>query len=270
MNASSLINFSNINASEKRLQDAIANTEGDEKIILVTQLARCYGLRQDFKSAQEILEELRPQLSDASAEANARFALEWGRTLCSTTHNHAEILETDRSEARESYLLACDFARRTNLDDVTIDALHMMAVADNTPEQQLLWGQSALDVMLASTQPDVKRWEASLHNNIGYALHQLGKYGEALGHFELALAARKRSHDPQQIRVAEWMIAWTLRSLERLGDARAIQERLEAECDAAGQPDLHVYNELMIIHGLLGFHEKAKKYEHLSEQLQKK
>jgi len=66
--------------------------------------------------------------------------------------------------------------------------------------------------------------------------------------FKLALAARERDGDPQRIRIAHWMIAWTLRALGRLNEALEIQPRLERECDEAGEPDPYVFEELELLY----------------------
>jgi tetratricopeptide (TPR) repeat protein len=104
------------------------------------------------------------------------------------------------------------------------------------PADQLKWAQEALAVVEASSQADAKKWEASIRNNVGYALHQQGRYAEALDQFALALACRERAGVAEPIRVARWMVAWTLRALDRLDEALDMQLRLERQCAAAGAP----------------------------------
>ena len=113
----------------------------------------------------------------------------------------------------------------------------MFAFIDTAPAEQLEWGRQALAVVEASTQPAAKRWEASIRNNIGYALHQLGRYEEALQQFRLALALRERGTDAEATRTAHWMIAWTLRAMERPRRRCRSSCELEREADAAGRPD---------------------------------
>ena len=132
---------------------------------------------------------------------------------------------------------ALDEARAARLDNLAIDAIHMFAFIDTAPAEQLEWGRQALAVVEASTQPAAKRWEASIRNNIGYALHQLGRYEEALQQFRLALELRERGTDADATRAAHWMIAWTLRAMGKAEEALQIQLRLEREADAAGRPD---------------------------------
>ncbi len=123
----------------------------------------------------------------------------------------------------------------------------MLAFVDTDPADQLRWGQQALSVMESSAQPTAWQWEGLLRNNVCYALHQQGRYQEALDRFELALAFREPADDAEPSRVARWMVAWTLRALGRLDEALDLQLRLERECAAAGAPDPYVFEELEIL-----------------------
>ena len=62
------------------------------------------------------------------------------------------------------------------------------------------------------------------------------------------------------IRTARWMVAWTLRALQRQDEALALQLRLEHENDAAGEPDVYVFEELEILYRERGDAERATHY----------
>jgi tetratricopeptide (TPR) repeat protein len=162
--------------------------------------------------------------------------------------------------ARTAYMRAFELAQNGKLDDLAIDALHMMVFVDTMPEKQVEWNRQAQALVQSSSQPDAKKWEGPLHNNTGYALHLLGRYEEALSEFRLALAAHERDGTPQKIRIAHWMIAWTLRSLGQLNEAVEIQLRLEKEWDEAGELDPYVFEELELLYQALGEKEKAEFY----------
>ena len=136
----------------------------------------------------------------------------------------------------------------------------MLAFVDTSPADQLKWAQIALAVVEASTQPDAKKWEASIRNNVGYALHQLGRYDEALQQFDEAVTLRERGSDAGATRVAYWMVAWTLRAMKRNDEALQIQLRLEREGDAAGDPDPYVFEELETLYREAGNPERAEFY----------
>jgi tetratricopeptide (TPR) repeat protein len=122
--------------------------------------------------------------------------------------------------------------------------------------------------MEASTQPDAKKWEGSLRNNVGYALHTLGLYNEALEQFELALAYRKRAGNAESTRIAQWMVAWTLRALGRMDEALTMQLQLEQACETAGAPDPYVFAELEILYQARNDAGRARKYAKLRKSSQ--
>ena len=128
------------------------------------------------------------------------------------------------------------------------------------PRTSSKWAQEALALVEASTQPAAKRWEASLRNNAGYALHQLGRYEEALGQFKQAVVLRSRGTDTQATRVAHWMVAWTLRAMGRADEALEIQLGLEREGEAAGKPDPYVFEELELLYRAKGDERRAAEY----------
>ena len=246
--------------SEERFRAALATADADDALILQTQIARTWGLRTDFARAQEILRAIEPQLATASAEVRVRHALEFGRTLASATHAPESQTPEVRERARAAYLRAVELARAARLDGLAVDALHMLAFVDAAPADQLKWGREALALVEASVQPSAKAWEASLRNNVGYALHQLGRYDEALDQFRQALVLRERGKDPRSVRIAHWMIAWTLRSLGRIDDALEIQLRLEREWAEAGEPDPYVFEELEALYRAKGDDARAEQY----------
>ena len=255
-----LWNYDKPELSEQRFRAALATANADDALILQTQIARTHGLRGDFARARETLATVEPRLPNASAEARVRYALELGRTLVSATHPPASQTPQVRQQAKAIYVGAFEVAKANQLDALAIDALHMLAFVDTAPADQLKWARDALKVTDASTQADAKRWEAALRNNAGYALHQLGRFEEALAEFKTALLLRQRGTDEEAIREAHWMIAWTLRALKRSDEALAIQLRLERECDAAGAPDRYVFEELEALFREKGDPERADHY----------
>jgi tetratricopeptide (TPR) repeat protein len=255
-----LWDFAKPELSEQRFRSALASATGDDALILQSQIARTYGLRGDFTKAREILESLEPRLLVAGPEARVRHALELGRTYASAAHPPQSQTAEAKERARAAYLRALEIARRGQLDGLAIDALHMLAFVDTDPADQLKWGQQALAVAEASSQPAAKNWEASLRNNVGYALHQLGRFDEALAQFRQAVVLRERGKDAEATRAAHWMVAWTLRALHRTDDALAIQLRLERECEAAGAPDPYVLEELELLYREKGDEARAGQY----------
>ena len=230
--------------SEQRFRDALASAQGDDALILQTQMARTWGLRGDFERARDILAQLEPALPGASAEVRVRHALELGRSWASPKHRPEQQTDATRDRARSAFEQALAAARNAQLDALAIDAVHMLAFVDTAPADQLKWAREALALALASNQPAAQRWEASIRNNLGYALHQLGRTDEALVELEQAVVLRRQGSNRRAEREARWMVAWALRSLRRSDEALALQLQLETENDAADTPDAHVFEEL--------------------------
>jgi len=257
---STLWDFNRPEISEERFRSALFTASAEDALILQTQIARSYGIRRNFSQAREILSEIDSSIHSASVKAKVYYYLELGRTYSSATHSPESQTSEVKELARSAYMQAIDLAQEGKLDSLAIDALHMMTFVDTAPEEQIEWNKKAMALLQSSSQQDAKKWEGPLHNNTGYALHQMGRYDEALTEFKLALAAYERREDPQSIRIAHWMIAWTLRALGQLNEAIEIQLRLEKEWDEAGEPDPYVFEELELLYQALNDKENAKFY----------
>lgn len=237
MDVSPYWNFDDPAASEAAFRKALSATpKGDDALTLQTQIARTYGLRSRFDQAHALLDTIEPQLATAGAEPHVRYLLERGRTWRSS-----EAAE----RARPLFIEAAERAHAAGLDALEVDAWHMVALVEKEPEAQMQGSRKALAIALSSPDPIARNWDASLANNIGMTLHDAGRYEEALASFQTALAARERIGEAGTIRVAHWMIAWTLRSLHRHDEALAILRRLETGTTlAAGGPDGYVFEEI--------------------------
>jgi tetratricopeptide (TPR) repeat protein len=254
-------NFGDPAGTEQKFREALKTAKGDDALILQTQIARTYGLRKNIDESRRILKEVEAQLGSAGVESNVRYWLEWGRTLSSAVH----AKETQTAEVRAQALAAFDrafkLADKAGLGYLAVDALHMRSFAEPDQAKILELDLNTLAYMEASTDPEAKKWEGSMRNNVGWALHKVGRLEESLAQFKLALAARERQGDPQRIRVAHWMIAWTLRAMKRTDEALAIQLRLEKEWDEAKKPDPYVYEELTALYKEKGDAAKATHYQ---------
>lgn len=123
-----------------------------------------------------------------------RYTLEVGCSYASATHPpELKTIET-KELARSAYAQALELAQVAQLDALAIDALHMLAFVDTTPESQLAWNRKAIALLEASSQPDAQKWAGPLHHNAGYALQQLGRYDEALTEFKLLALTALESH----------------------------------------------------------------------------
>jgi tetratricopeptide (TPR) repeat protein len=235
MDIRSLWDFDDPSASEALFRRLLADAQGDDALSLRTQIARTHSLRRQFAEAHAELDAMLPALDAAGAEPRVRHLLERGRTLRSAG---------EREQALPLFAQAVDRARAARLDELLVDAMHMLALVEPDTADQLAWNDRALAVALASDEPNARAWEGSLANNNGMSLHGAGRFDEALASFRQALAARERDGRPSQLRIAQWMVAWTLRAMKRHTEALALQQRLAQAWPDAGEVDGWVCAEL--------------------------
>jgi tetratricopeptide (TPR) repeat protein len=227
-------------ATEARLRAHEA--QGAEALELRTQIARALGLQRKFAEGHAELDAV-DRSDSADARVRIRSALERGRL-----HNSSG----DKANARRSFETAWTLAVEAQEENLAIDAAHMIAIA--APAESIDWNRRALALAAAAKDPKARAWRGSLLNNLGWSYHDMKDYPMALALFEDAIAFRKEQGKADEIRVAEWCFARTLRSLGRHEEALAIQERLESE----GTEDGFVSEELGELLLLLGRSAEAR------------
>jgi tetratricopeptide (TPR) repeat protein len=189
-----------------------------------------------------------PALRDALSQAMGDDALIL-RTQIARTHGMRRHFD---EAAHDLYLKAVEQASIAADDAVAIDAMHMLAIVETDPKAQLRWNFEALELARESDQPTTNRWEASLRHNIGREVSAAHRHEEALAHFRAAADLRAEAGEVEENRIARWMVAKTLRALGQIHDALDMQQELESEHAAHGKADPYVFEELEIIHRLLG------------------
>ena len=219
--------FDDVPASERRLRAAVDAHDGPCADELRTQVARALGLQQRFDDAHAILDAL-PTVDPVVAQ---RVSLERGRLF--NTFG-------DKARAREEFAVAHALAADEFL---TVDALHMLAIADRDSSER--WTVEGLAAARASADPRVQRWEGSLLNNQAWNLADAGRESDALDVFREAEAWFAEFGSAAQIHVARWSVAHLLRRVGRLDEARAILVDLKASSPA----DRFVDEELAALDG---------------------
>ena len=222
-------------ASEARFRKRLAKATGDERLELLTQVARAQGLQRRFDDAHHTLDEMERHLAVAAPRVQIRHLLERGRVL--RTSGFGEL-------AVPSFKKALECAMHAHEVGLAIDAVHMLAITVSDVAERTAWHERGIAMAEGSDDPSARRWLASLRNNLGWSLFEAGRHVEALDEFERALADRRASGDVKTIRIAEWAIARTLRALGRIEDACAIQVRLLDEWRADGVRPPFVNEEL--------------------------
>lgn len=229
----SLWDFSDPVGSEARLRTAMESSQEPETGVLRTQVARALGLQEQFDRA---LAELDAITSD-DAEVHVRVLLERGRVLRS---------RGDATDAEDLFGQAVTAADAAGLDELSVDAMHMVALGLEGPAQ-IDYTEDLLTKVRAATVPGARAWVASLLNNLGMAYADAGRWPEALRTFEEALTERASRGDRDATNIARWMVAWALRNLGRGPEALAAQRALKSDLDAAGVEDPYVDEEIAIL-----------------------
>lgn len=219
MDFDSLWDYENPAETEKRFRELLpaAQEASDNEYLLqlLTQIARAQGLQRYFNDAHQTLNQVEGK---GSPTVQIRYLLERGRVFNSSG---------SREKARQLFLQAYELALQANEDFYAVDAAHMLGIVESEPEAQLQWNEKAAALAEKSDNPRTRRWLGSLYNNMGWTHHDQGNYEKALEMFQQALIFREGN--PRQIQIARWCIARTLRSLNRVEEALAIQRELNPE-----------------------------------------
>ena len=102
-----------------RFRAALDSAQGDERLELLTQIARTFSLRGQFDEAHKQLSEVERQLSSASPPARIRYLLERGRTFNSAG---------EKEKARDLFTEAWELAQAVHKEGLAVDAAHMLAI----------------------------------------------------------------------------------------------------------------------------------------------
>ena len=212
--------YSDPAASEARFREALGSATGDERLELLTQVARTYSLRKDFATAHGLLDETERQLAGSGPRPRLRYLLERGRTFNSAGR---------REPAREHFERAWALGRESGEEGLAVDAAHMVAITHSGPAPGVAWHRKALTLARTSSHAKAQALVPAIYNNMAWDLHDMKRYDEALAAFQSALDEWTKRGRPRQVQVAKWSVAQCLRSLKRDAEALAIERALEAE-----------------------------------------
>lgn len=209
------------------MPQAIASGNAPYVLELITQVARSLGLQRKFAEAHEALDFANARLAGMPPRVNVLYLIERGRVFNSSKQ---------KGQALPLFTIAWEMACAAGEDGLAVDAAHMAAIA-SPRENKMEWNLAALRMAENSADPKARKWMGSLYNNIAWTYHDNGEYEEALKHFVKALAYEESQNQPKWARVARWSIGRTLRSLGKYEQALSVQREVEAQAEAAGEPD---------------------------------
>ena len=238
-------------ASEARFRAALADSQGDARLELLTQIARTYSLRGRFDDAHRTLNELKSDLASAGPAPRVRYLLERGRTF-----NSSGLPE----RARPLFIEAWDLARGSHIDGLAVDAAHMVAITHGGTDAAIEWNRKGLAVARGSADVKAQALIPAMLNNTAWDLHDMGRYAQALPLFEEALKEWIARSKPAQIHFARWSVGRCLRSLGRFPEALSLQLALESDDAAQNVVDGYVLEEIAENYDAIGKQREARSY----------
>jgi tetratricopeptide (TPR) repeat protein len=251
MDIESFWEYSDPSASENRFRAALEAASGDERLELLTQIARTYSLRGRFEEAHRVLDDIGPQLTSAGYPPKVRYELERGRA-----YNSTGMIE----KAQAHFQAAWEIARNAGLEGLAVDAAHMLAITYSGQPEALDWTNRGLAIARASREAKAGALIPAMLNNAAWDLHDQGRVQEALLLFEEALTEWTSTGKDAQIKIARWSVARCLRSLGQFEQALSIQLELESARPLTGISSGFVNEEIGENLWALGRLDLAKTY----------
>ncbi|WP_421280639.1 hypothetical protein [Aeromonas taiwanensis] len=225
-------------ASALRFQQLLAEADNQDlqyELELLTQIARTHSLRRQFAQAHRLLDEIEPRLTEATPRAHLRALLERGRTFNSAG---------DKARARALFEQAWQHGLKHEERYLAIDAAHMVAIAAPL-EEQSHWHQLAMDLAERSQDKRVRGWLATLYNNQGWTLFELGRLDDAIVCQQKCLTWHEQHNNRAKAFIARWSLARLCRAKAQHEQAMADLKQLQADMNAARAPeDGYVFEEL--------------------------
>lgn len=205
----------------KMLETLDAESQKDQYLEIITQIARAKGLQMEFVDGHELLDKCKFDFLESSGIPKIRYHLERGRLYNS---------DNDTELARKEFEVAWSICQSNeNVDYLQVDVAHMIAFVKKNPKQAIQWNEMAIEICEESDDPIVKKWLGSLYNNTGWSYHDMEEYERAVELFEKAYEYFKGIGIKDRIRVAKWTIGRAKRSLGEIDEAMEIMHELEQE-----------------------------------------
>ncbi|MCC6685509.1 MAG: tetratricopeptide repeat protein [Fimbriimonadaceae bacterium] len=198
----SLWDFSEPGDTELVFRSHLVGSDDQTRAVLWTQIARTYSLRGMFDEGRDAL----CSVERSFPEARVRYELELGRIFNSSGHPQ---------QAVPHFLSARELATEFQMQNLQLDAIHMLAIAD--VPGALGWAEEGIAIAMNAQDEKCRRWLGPLYNNLGWTYFDLGEYEKALEFFELGLEERERQGIARPIEIAKEAIAEAKRALANDG-----------------------------------------------------
>ena len=210
-------------------------TDLQYELELLTQIARTHSLQRQFAEAHQLLDDIELRLTEATPRARLRVLLERGRTFNSAG---------DKASAKTLFEQAWQLGLKHKELYLAMDAAHMIAIAAPLDEQSR-WNLLAMELAERSQDKQVRGWLATLYNNQGWTLFELGRFDEARISQQKCLTWHEQHHNQAKAFIARWSLARLSRAQGQHEQAHAELTQLKDDIAAAAAPeDGYVFEEL--------------------------
>ncbi len=180
---------------------------------LLTQIARCEGLQGKFQASHSTLDTVEKLMSLNNLRlAKVRYLLERGRAFNSSGKPEA---------AKPLFLSAYELADHLGEARYAIDAVHMVAIAEPDPKDQVEWNLKG--IAMCEADPTQKGWLHALLNNIGESYLAIKDYSRAYQSFHRLAQLQKES----QGKADKYTVKDEAKALRLGGDAEKSLELIE-------------------------------------------
>ena len=143
-------------SSEWRFRARLSSAQGDERLELLTQIGRTYGLRQRIDEAHQILDQVEAELINAGPRPHIRYLLERGRTYNSSGEGE---------KARTLFVEAWERSVATHHEGLAVDAAHMLAITYSGKPEAIDWNRRGLGLARGSEDPKALALVPAMLNN---------------------------------------------------------------------------------------------------------
>lgn len=221
-----LWNYADPAATEAKFREILPAVPEDQpayRLELLTQIARCQGLQDQFEAAHVTLDEVEKSLDRGTDRTRIRYLLERGRVLNSSGRP---------ADARPLFVKAYDIGLKSGEMRLAIDAGHMIAIVEPKVEDQIAWNLKCLE--LIEKHPDQDRWRRAVYINLGEAYRSAKQYDRALDSFTRVIEWYEKNGKPvdRYARVDQAkMLRMTGHPAESLDKMRALETELNGEVD---------------------------------------